>query len=112
MFLAYERSYSHACLDTLEVLPGRKMSEFFPISAIGRTGRLTSRKTTHFADLKRQYSNMEYQNTLFFDDCNWGDHIGDLNRALGVKGIRTPNGLTMAEFEEGLALFANVENEL
>ena len=95
-----EPAYSNACLEALEVLPGVKMSSLFPYRAIGRTGELTSRKTTHFKSLKRQFPEMDYKRTLFFDDCNWGDHVGDLNTALGVKGIRTPNGLTVADFEE------------
>mmetsp|Transcript_24261 Transcript_24261/g.48258 ORF Transcript_24261/g.48258 Transcript_24261/m.48258 type:complete len:189 (-) Transcript_24261:232-798(-) len=100
-----EPAYSNACLETLEVLPGVKMSSLFPYRAIGRTGELTSRKTTHFKSLKRQFPEMDYKRTLFFDDCNWGDHVGDLNTVLGVKGIRTPNGLTVADFEEGLRMF-------
>ena len=102
-----EPTYSHACLNTLEVLPGVKMSTLFSYVAIGRTGTLTSRKTTHFKSLKEQCPEMDYGRTLFFDDCNWGDHVGDLEEALGVRGVRTPNGLTVPEFEQGLALFSN-----
>lgn len=41
---------------------------------------------------------------LFFDDCNWVDHVGDME-GLGVTGIRTPEGLTFEEFERGLELY-------
>ncbi|GMI08967.1 hypothetical protein TrVE_jg11426 [Triparma verrucosa] len=102
-----EPSYSRACLQGLEILPGVKMDSLFPIQAIGRTGGLTSRKTTHFSSLKKQHPSMVFTDTLFFDDCNWGDHVGDLNNALGVKGVRTPNGLTEEEFETGLSMFKN-----
>lgn len=100
-----EPTYSKSCLSGLDILPGLKMNELFPIQAIGRTRGLTSRKTTHFASLKKQHPEMVFSDTLFFDDCNWGDHVGDLNTSLGVKGIRTPNGLTEEEFEMGLDLF-------
>jgi len=39
------------------------------------------------------------------DDCNWADHVGDLDRELGVVGVRTPQGLTMEAFHIGLEKF-------
>lgn len=39
------------------------------------------------------------------DDCNWADHVGDLDRELGVVGVRTPHGLTMEAFHFGLEKF-------
>ena len=36
------------------------------------------------------------------DDCGYGDHVSDLEEALGVVGQRTPNGLTFDEFTRGL----------
>jgi hypothetical protein len=39
------------------------------------------------------------------DDCNWADHVGDLNREFGVVGVRTPHGLTMEDFYRGLEKF-------
>ena len=39
------------------------------------------------------------------DDCNWADHVGDINREFGVVGVRTPQGLTLKEFYEGLEMF-------
>ena len=39
------------------------------------------------------------------DDCNWGDHVDDLNAEFGVVGVRTPDGLRMEEFHIGLEKF-------
>ncbi|GMI43662.1 hypothetical protein TrCOL_g6392 [Triparma columacea] len=104
-----EPSYSRSCLENLDIFPGVKMNSLFPYQQIGRTGRLTSRKTTHFDELKKSVPHVEFDSMLFFDDCNWGDHVGDLNSARGVIGVRTPTGLTCAQFEEGLALYARTK---
>ena len=37
-----------------------------------------------------QYSNVSQ---LFFDDCNWGDHVQAVGDAYGVVGQRTPSGV-------------------
>lgn len=48
----------------------------------------------------------------FFDDCNWGDHCGMVQAACkeangkGVVTLRTPRGLGVAEFREGMAAFS------
>lgn len=39
------------------------------------------------------------------DDCNWADHVGDLEQDFGVVGVRTPHGLTIEEFYHGLEKF-------
>ena len=39
---------------------------------------------------------------VFYDDCNWDDHVGIINREFGVTGVRTPNGLTEELFCQGL----------
>lgn len=106
-----EPTYSRACLANLTTDGGSiAINDLFHAHAIGRTGVLTSRKTTHFAFLKKTLENehsatVEYSDMLFFDDCNWGDHVGDLERELGVVGIRTPNGITLELFEEGMKKF-------
>lgn len=41
----------------------------------------------------------------YIDDCNWGDHVGDLNKEFGVVGVRTPQGLRLEEFHDGLKKF-------
>jgi len=106
-----EPSYSRACLNNLTISDGSQtINELFHAHAIGRTGQLSSRKTTHFAMLKKEIFDchgveIDFRDVLFFDDCNWGDHVGDLKTTLGVTGIRTPHGLTVELFEEGLELF-------
>ena len=98
--------YSHLGLELLEVFPGQNLKSLFDprLVQVGRTGKLTSRKTTHFALLKAE-SGIEYSDMLFFDDCGWDDHVADLNQALGVVGVRTPTGVGSNEFLQGLALF-------
>jgi len=95
-----EPSYSRACLRSLEVVPGVTVRDMLTYDQIGRTGVLSSSKLTHFRELQKD-SGVPYDEMLFYDDCNWGDHVGDLE-ALGVTGQRTPNGLQFEEFELGL----------
>ena len=44
------------------------------------------------------------------DDCNWGDHVGQLHREFGVIGVRTPQGLRLVDFEHGLKTFQAAKN--
>ena len=107
-----EPSYSAACLDMLEILPGIKMREAFSYFAIGRTkacGNLTSDKTTHFAKIKKE-SQVEFEEMLFFDDCNWGDHVERIHQAHGVIGQKTPNGLTEKEWRDALEKFSKARD--
>lgn len=101
-----EPSYSHACINGIEIIEDVRMRDMISYSQIGREGQLTSRKTSHFR-LLRQESGVPYEKMLFFDDCNWGDHVGDLENAFGVVGVRTPNGLRMDEFYHGLEMYRN-----
>jgi magnesium-dependent phosphatase 1 len=96
-----EPSYSHQCLNNIEILPGLTMRDMISYDEIGRTGHLTSRKTTHFTALHNE-SQVPYHEMLFFDDCNWGDHCGDISDTFGVVSQRTPNGLQLSEFHDGL----------
>lgn len=99
-----EPSYSRACINGIEITEGIYMKDIISYTQIGRSGKLTSRKTSHFK-LIHEESGVPYEDMLFYDDCNWGDHVGDLNSAFGVIGIRTPNGLQLEEFREGLEKF-------
>lgn len=101
-----EPTYSAACLDMLEILPGVKMREVFSYFAIGRTGELSSDKRTHFAKIHRE-SAVDFQNMLFFDDCNWGDHVAKIYQAHGVLGARTPKGMTYSEWRDALDVYAS-----
>lgn len=108
-----EPTYSAACLDLLEILPGVTMRSVFSYFAIGRTkacGNLTSDKRTHFKKIQAE-SGIDFSEMLFFDDCNWGDHVGKINKAHGVIGQRTPEGLQESEWREALATFAQERGE-
>lgn len=99
-----EPTYSDACLSNIEVIPGVTMRSMVQFAQIGRTGKLSSRKTTHFK-LLHEESGVTYNEMLFFDDCNWGDHVGDVGNVYGVIGCRTPYGLQLSEFYDGLARY-------
>lgn len=105
-----------AALSLLEVAPGVTVRQVFALGwpegfegnlQIGRSPPLSSQKErTHFPILREQ-TKVEYSCMLFFDDCNWGDHVGNVTRACpGVVGVRTPHGLREEEWDKGLRLFA------
>eukprot|EP00578_Thalassiosira_sp_NH16_P024125 CAMPEP_0181099784 /NCGR_PEP_ID=MMETSP1071-20121207/12842_1 /TAXON_ID=35127 /ORGANISM="Thalassiosira sp., Strain NH16" /LENGTH=233 /DNA_ID=CAMNT_0023182465 /DNA_START=140 /DNA_END=841 /DNA_ORIENTATION=- len=97
-----EPSYSRACIDGIEIVEGVRLRDMISYAQIGRCGELTSRKTGHFRLIHEQSGGVPYDEMLFFDDCNWGDHVGDVNREFGVVGVRTPQGLRLEEFHHGL----------
>jgi magnesium-dependent phosphatase 1 len=105
-----EPSFSYACLRGIEVLPGLTMDKMFRYNQIGRTGALTSDKKTHFK-LLHQESRVPYEEMLFFDDCNWGDHCGRVSREFGVISQRTPSGLHHSEFVQGLNSYKKAAQE-
>lgn len=105
-----EPEYSMACLEQLEVLPGLCVSDMLSYHQIGRTGHLTSDKRTHFQFL-HQDSRIPFNEMLFFDDCNWGDHVEIVRRAYGVIGQRTPAGLQFHEFEQALERYRKQKNQ-
>lgn len=96
-----EPTYSRACLEGIELFPGTVLAQLFPFTQIGRSPPLSSRKTTHFSLLQKE-SSIPYHQMLFFDDCNWGDHVADVQNTFGVPGQRTPRGLTWVDFTNGL----------
>jgi magnesium-dependent phosphatase 1 len=97
-----------AAMDFLEIVPGVTMRSVFQRGwpegfsghmQIGRTPPLSSDKAaTHFP-LLQKYTNIKYKDMIFFDDCNWGDHVGNVERAHGVIGQRTPRGITKRDFD-------------
>eukprot|EP01059_Diplonema_ambulator_P002029 TRINITY_DN1166_c1_g1_i1.p1 TRINITY_DN1166_c1_g1~~TRINITY_DN1166_c1_g1_i1.p1 ORF type:complete len:191 (+),score=51.03 TRINITY_DN1166_c1_g1_i1:351-923(+) len=93
--------YSYQCLKLIEVSPGVSAISCFDHLQIGRSGKLTSRKTSHFK-LLHQESGIPYSEMLFFDDCNWDDHVNDIYKTLGVVGHATPNGLQVSDWREGI----------
>jgi len=62
-----EPAYSYACLAGIEVLPGLALGDMMAHNQIGRTGRLSPDKTTHFKELHEE-SGVPYAEMLFFDD--------------------------------------------
>jgi hypothetical protein len=60
---------------------------------------------THFP-LLREKTGLPYESMLYFDDCNWDDHVSSVARSCGVLGIRTPHGMHEGAWREGLTLFA------
>lgn len=111
------------------------------VNQIGRQPPLSSNKSaTHFPIL-REITKVSYDRMLFFDDCQvwfkiyqhsfeithlnlhvhhiikWGDHCGQVERACkerngrGPVTVRTPYGLRVDEWNEGLAKYAEVFQE-
>ena len=62
-----EPSYSYACLDGIEILPGLCIGNMMSYNQIGRTGNLSPDKTSHFRQLHEE-SCVPYNEMLFFDD--------------------------------------------
>jgi magnesium-dependent phosphatase 1 len=103
-------------LGMLEVVPGVTVREVFAQGwpegfegnlQIGRTAPLSSNKAaTHFPFIKKA-TLIDYDKMLFFDDCNWGDNCGNVERHCnGVTTQRTPGGLQWEEWELGLKKYA------
>lgn len=96
-------SYARAVLEAYRLGPGGEtfasrvsFAELYPIP----------HKRAHFGKLARA-SGVSYAEMLFFDDCSWSDNVGEVAEACpGVVGVRTPDGLTVERWEEGLAAYA------
>jgi hypothetical protein len=63
-----EPSYSHACLEAIEILPGLTLRQIISHDQIGRTGQLSPNKKSHFRLLQEE-SGIKFEEMLFFDDC-------------------------------------------
>lgn len=116
-----------ATLKLLEVVPGKTVWDLVhgrdwggeDVNQIGRQPPLSSNKSaTHFPIL-REVTRVRYDRMLFFDDCQWGDHCGQVERACkesdtkrGPVTIRTPYGLGPDEWAEGLAKYAKMFEEI
>ena len=48
---------------------------------------------------------------FYQQDCNWGDHVGDISDTYGVTGQRTPNGLQWREFLQALEAYKQQTSE-
>lgn len=105
-----EPSYSYACLGGIEILPGLCLGDMMSYNQIGRTGALSPDKTTHFRELHEE-SGIPYEEMLFFDDCNWGDHCQRVTKAFGVVSQRTPHGLQWEEFQKALKKYEGTQKQ-
>ena len=48
-----------------------------------------------------------HEGMLFFDDSAWGDHCGMVEaNCKGVVTLRTPKGMTIKEWNDGLKKYA------
>lgn len=110
-----------AALKLLEVVPGTTVWDVVvgrdwegrDINQIGRQPPLSSNKArSHFPFLK-EATGVRYDEMLFFDDCNWGDHCGmvssqckESDTGKGPATRRTPNGLRLDDWRLGLESYA------
>ena len=117
----FAEKIGRASLKMLEVLPGLTAWDLVvgrdwkgeDFNQIGRQPPLSSNKAaTHFPRL-RELTGIRYDRMLFFDDCNWGDHCGNVqNRCkepdsnTGPAIHRTPYGLREADWQKGLENYA------
>ena len=63
-----EPAYSRACIDGIEILEGVTMRDMISYSQIGRSGKLTSRKTGHFRLIHEESGGVPYEEMLFFGE--------------------------------------------
>ena len=105
---------AHSALSTIEIEPGVTIRDVVNRGwdldviknghiQIGRSYPLTSNKSqTHFPFIQKA-TGVPYDEMLFFDDCNWEDNCEIVEKnCVGVVGLRTPNGLTVRNWREGL----------
>ena len=104
-----------AAMGLLEILPGITLRQVFAKGwqagfegnlQIGRSPPLSANKAeTHFPILRRE-TGIDYPDMVFFDDCIWGDHCGNVERQCpGVVTQRTPRGLRRSDWDACIAAF-------
>lgn len=106
-----------ACMSLLEVVPGVTMRDVFDARwppgfqghlQIGRSPPLSANKSKSHFPILRQETKISYDRMIFFDDCNWSDHVEKVSReCVGVVAQRTPSGLQVEEWEHALSRFAD-----
>ena len=104
-----------AAMALLEVVPSGRQAETLLARRwdderclqIGRSPPLSSNKAQDALPILREATGVPYDGMLFFDDSNWSDHcrIVETN-CKGVVTQRTPRGMTVQEWENGLKKFA------
>lgn len=102
-----EPHYAATCLAQLPVDPER--GETVGSLVDFRQIYPGSKGSQHFPRLAAE-SGVAFDQMLFFDDCTYGDNCGQVaSQCEGVTCVRTPDGLTEALFDAGLAAFARGE---
>lgn len=61
-----EPSYSMACIDGLEIVEGVKLRSMLSYIQVGREGKLSTRKTSHFQLIQEESGGVPYAEMLFF----------------------------------------------
>lgn len=121
----FAEKIGRASLALLEVVPGVTVWDVLmrdwdgvDVNQIGRQPPLSPNKSaTHFPRL-REATSVGFDKMLFFDDCNWGDHCGQVAAACreangrGVVTMRTPRGLGVDEFRRGMQAFADAQGQV
>lgn len=123
----FAEKVGRAALKLLEVVPGTTVWDLVvgrdwegrDVNQIGRQPPLSSNKArSHFPALKK-LTGIRYDRQLFFDDCNWGDHCGmvasgcqEPDTRQGPATVRTPYGLGVKEWEQGLQVYAQQAEKL
>lgn len=119
----FAEQIGRAALKLLEVAPEKTVWDLVledwdgeDVNQIGRQPPLSSNKAqTHFPRI-RKLTGIPYDKMLFFDDCNWGDHVGMVGRGCregngrGVVGHRTPSGLSVSDWYKGLELYRKAQS--
>ena len=94
-----EPDWARECLQKFRTVPGG-----IPIERIADSVQIfKSNKQTHFQNLKKLYSDIEYSEMLFFD--NEMGNIRNVSK-LGVKCVYCPDGITQKAWQEGMDLFS------
>ena len=121
----FAEKIGRASLALLEVTPGLTVWDLLmrdfngvDVNQIGRQPPLSPNKSrTHFPRL-REATGIGFDKMLFFDDCNWGDHCGQVAAACveeasgkGVVTMRTLLGLRECDFRDGMAAYATAQSE-
>lgn len=99
----------------LEILPGVTMRDAFNRGwdkdfngniQIGRSPPLNRNKSlSHFPIIKKE-TGIEYTEMVYYDDCTWDNHVDMVERnCKGVIATRTPIGMTLDLFYDGLNKF-------
>lgn len=103
---------AHASLKLLEVFQGVSVQQvvnkgwpegFTGNIQIGRQYPLTKFKATSHFPIIKSNTNIDYSKMVYFDDCLWDDHCDHVARQCkGVVTQRTPNGLTINDWNQAL----------